>query len=797
MLSEMMTNKKIALFSIVLAMGLCACTAEKMNSSKTSATAPEGEEYIESKVTGVTYSRNIVKPGKLIVKFDEGFTERIVECDASVAKLCADTKSTPAPFVKYRPVSIKRLFEDAGEFEPRTKAEGLDRWYVLEFDDSVDLTDAEFVFHGAAEVEEVEFELAIKTCATPFNDPQLPSQWHYYNSGASHGMEAGCDINVYPVWENYSPGSADVVVGVVDGGIDLTHPDLAANIWTDPDTGVHGRNFVTGGNIIPEDHGTHVAGTIAAVNNNGIGVAGVAGGDAEKGIPGAKLMSCQIFVGDLSAGAAEAIKWSADHGAIISQNSWGYYIDQNDDGIISDFELEWAKNFVIPSSLKSAIDYFIKYAGCDNDGNQLPDSPMKGGVVIFAAGNDNCPYGPPGSAYDPIINVSAVGADYKRAYYSNYGDWCDISAPGGDAYKGYQILSTLAGGKYGTMQGTSMACPHVSGVAALIIANMGGQGFTNKDLEEILLSTARPDEIHSLNTEYLGVGLVNAADAVVSGRTVEHKISVEGSNSVSVKLSQTREITFNVVNPTGHAITVSLEPEMPGVSAEVVQGSNNRKIAVVINGRDAAQGEWDEVHSIDGTITVRCPQEPDESHSAEFHATIEANNAPIMLRQIDGIVVDKLNEVSKISLGNYFFDSDGDPLSYQISETSLGKFSLSAGQVSFTADSYGSDEVTITASDEFGGSISQNVQVLVRDGQSRSFDVYPNPVVDYLYVRGSEKGKVTVEIYSGSGAKVFSEEVETSPFEPAELDLSSLSGGIYTVRLNCGDIQQSTSISKL
>ena len=169
-----------------------------------------------------------------------------------------------------------------------------------------------------------------------------------------------------------------------------------------------------------------------------------------------------------------------------------------------------------------------------------------------------------------------------------------------------------------------------------------------------------------------------------------------------------------------------------------------------------------------------------------------------MLRQIDGIVVDRLNEDSRISLGNYFFDSDGDPLSYEISETPLGKFSLNAsGQVTFSAVSYGSGEVDITASDEFGGSISQTVSILVRDGQARAFDLYPNPVTDYLYVRGSEEYDVGVEIYSESGVRVFSDEVKSSPFEPARLDLASLDGGLYTVRLTSGDLQQTSRISKL
>ena len=115
---------------------------------------------------------------------------------------------------------------------------------------------------------------------------------------------------------------------MVDGGIDCDHEDLAANLWENPNRpGVHGFNFMDNSiNIIKTNHGTHVAGTIAAVNNNGKGICGIAGGDFAKGIPGVRLQSAQIFKdGEKGSGhGATAIKWGADNGAVISQNSWGY-----------------------------------------------------------------------------------------------------------------------------------------------------------------------------------------------------------------------------------------------------------------------------------------------------------------------------------------------------------------------------------------------------------------------------------------------------------------------------------------
>ena len=408
-------------------------------------------------------------------------------------------------------VKMRRLFQDADKFEERTRAEGLHKWYVLSYEEGHTMTKASdgLLIEG---IELIEYCPRIEIVGNPqvvevvpaatkaassgvFNDPMLENQWHYYNNGSVSSSVSGCDVNVAPVWKNYSTYNkykGDVIVAVVDGGIDYKHEDLNGNMWRNPDkTGenLYGYNFVTGSFVVtPEDHGTHVAGTIAAVNNNGIGVCGVAGGDSKKKIPGAKLMSCQIVQGNTWGSGAEAIKWSADHGAVISQNSWGYP--------------DLAET---PTSLKAAVDYFEKYAGLDENGRQT--GPMRGGIVFFAAGNEG--KNTSSSSYEKIISVTAVGADYKRAYYTCYGTWADIAAPGGDASKGNQVLSTVPGNKYAKMQGSSMACPHVSGVAALVLARFGGEGYTAAALRKQLEDNAT--DISSFNTGYeLGKGLVNA-----------------------------------------------------------------------------------------------------------------------------------------------------------------------------------------------------------------------------------------------------------------------------------------------
>ena len=425
---------------------------------------------------------------------------------------------------------MRRTFPPAGKFEARTREAGLHLWYNVYFDPSTALTRAGEGLESVEGIDIVEYcprtvrvghgtavpvstslmSSAGRTSATDiFNDPMLPDQWHYYNDGSLNNSVAGSDINVIPVWNRGVTGSSEVIVAVVDGGVDYTHEDLAANMWRNPEQSgdrVYGWNFVSGGPLVTaDDHGTHVAGTIAAVNNNGKGVCGIAGGD---GTPssGVRIMSCQIFQGEDGASGAEAIKWAADHGAVIAQNSWGYNFESEKDAL----------GYMTSTVDKEAIDYFIKNAGFDENGRQT--GPMAGGIVIFAAGNDGWSIGHPGD-YENCVAVAAIGADYRAAYYTNYGDWVDVSAPGGDVQKGRQVMSTLPGNQYGYMQGTSMACPHVSGVAALIVSENARRGYTSTALRKTLEGTVR--DISAYNrSKYIGKGLVDAYRAVVGTKSL-------------------------------------------------------------------------------------------------------------------------------------------------------------------------------------------------------------------------------------------------------------------------------------
>ena len=416
-------------------------------------------------------------------------------------------------------------------FPKATGSESLDRWMLVHFDEELDTKAVAESIAALDEVERVEFDVKIKRIVSeaqpmptsrpeptrsvemPFNDPELPWQWHYYNDGSladyaddPNQCLAGADINLLNAWK-YTAGDRRVVVAVVDGGIMTDHPDLKDNMWVneaeqngqmgiDDDSNgyvddIHGYNFVTdSGKITADDHGTHVAGTISAVNNNGYAVCGIAGGTGNN--DGVRLMSIQIFEGDESCyqhQIARGFHYAADNGAVLINNSWGY----EPDAYISDNE------FVrYDSVLKEAIDYF--------QSNARLEGVMEGGVAIFAAGNETYPQPCYPGAYHEYVCVTAMSSDYTAAYYTNYGPGCNVVAPGGDANYGtlFCVSSTSLNTTYGYeyMQGTSMATPHVTGCAALALSYALKQGYT---LTPDYLRTLIQTSVHDINQYQTGV----------------------------------------------------------------------------------------------------------------------------------------------------------------------------------------------------------------------------------------------------------------------------------------------------
>lgn len=774
--------------------------------------------------------------------------------------------------------SMERLFPYAGEYEERTRAEGLHKWYKVTFDESVPVTKASSDFREVKGIEII--QPVRKVELDKFNDPYFKDQWHYYNSGSlgSYFLK-GCDINVQPVWDNYTVGDPSVIVSVVDGGIDFQHEDIAGNY-------VGGYNFVSNGSVVkPHDHGTHVAGTIAAVNNNGIGVCGIAGGDAAAGKRGVGLLSCQVFEtqsdGKSKSGDfATAIKWGADNGALISQNSWGFsydtYADAKND---ADYGIA-----VVAPAYKAAIDYFIKYAGCDSKGNQKADSPMKGGVFIMSAGNDNWDRDVIGE-YEPVISVGSVGPNFGKAYYSTYGNWVDICAPGGDANisKG-QVLSTLPGGSYGYMQGTSMACPHVSGVAALIISYFGRKGFTNDMLKERLLDGANHDRVSSalrigplvdaMGSFTLGgdtppkpvtdfstsvksnfvtlkwnvtednygtkafsyriaaskdksaletldftkdvpasvkiveekVGTVQAGEemsAVVDDLefTTEYWFSIYASNyngnlsdaspvksvttgengaptitpvdahDIVLKSFQSETVTFNFSDPDGHEVTASVSCPSKAAKGKL---SAEGVYALTIDAPYGDPGDYEAV------VTVADKYGASASCIQKFR--ILENHPPVLTKSKDDVLLSRIGQRHTFDLSEFMADPDEEVLEYscEVSSTNNLQIKVDGSKVELRALNFGDTVVKGRGKDAKGKTCTLEFRVLALD-EEVPMDVYPNPVVNTLYIRVHQPSNVKYEIVSATGTKVVKDECEADPFNPVEIDFRNIAPGRYVL----------------
>ena len=388
-------------------------------------------------------------------------------------------------------------------FTERHRAWGFHLWYLLETDPQKDVLQMMDSYLALPEVEQATpsfikvpagisagsgisqntlagFSADSDSIWMP-NDPMFSNQWSFNNTGQQDGLP-GADISMPEAWA-IEQGDTTVIVAVVDGGIDFNHEDLSGNMW-------HGLgyNFVHDSPVIePGGHGTLVAGILGAVNNNSTGVAGVAGGSGND--DGVRLMSTQVFAQSGTGGFHLAPVYAADNGAAISQNSWGYS----------------EPGYYNPAIL-DAIDYFNAHGGGD---------VMEGGISITSAGNSNSgePFYP--GYYSGMFSVTGTNNQDQKAWYSNYGEYIDIAAPGGETNlvteKG--VLTTFLDNNYGYSQGTSVSCPHASGVAALLVsyAYRNNHILTKREVWDFLVENT--DNIDHLNPEYaqlLGSGRLNA-----------------------------------------------------------------------------------------------------------------------------------------------------------------------------------------------------------------------------------------------------------------------------------------------
>ena len=599
--------------------------------------------------------------GSIVVRFNNSAESRLAESRLAECATRSGATRTGISGVdlvldEVRGYAVKPVFVVTDKNRERVHAAGLHLWYELLFDEESDVDAVAAKLADVAEVKSVEFvrrvcrinnprtisshniELSSQTRATnkmPFNDPYNQYQWGLCNLGANSGIEglyesmpapvAGADVNVVPAWK-LCKGDPSITVAIVDEGVMYTHEDLSTNKWVnsaerDGEQGVdddkngyvddiYGYDFVFESGKITYDkdddtgHGTHVAGIVTAVNNNGIGICGIAGGSGKR--DGVRFMSLQIMSGDshaLDTDVARALQYAADNGAHILQCSWGYLSAESAEGYGSAPGND--KSFKYSCSYEAeAIDYFIANGG-------TKDGPIDGGVAIFAAGNSNAPLPAYPAAYEPCIAVAAFSPSLRPAYYSDYGIGIDVVAPGGEAlYYNGSIISTVPplpsiGALYAGMQGTSMACPMVSGVAALGLsyAKQLGKRYTAKEFRSLLLSSTNDIE------PYLKGAISYVDDADGKPRRVNYEnykgklgagyidaykllLQIEGTPCKVVKVGETTEIELRsyfgegIANAQFGRAEVSADEETDaGVS---VGEYLNGKIAVTCSKRGVA-----------------------------------------------------------------------------------------------------------------------------------------------------------------------------------------------------------------
>lgn len=427
-------------------------------------------------------------------------------------------------------------------------------WFVVSIMDTSAYNAMETAnrFYESGHFQYAEPDLMVDDDINCTTDTYFSQQWGLKNTGQNGGA-SGIDINICSAWQ-ISTGS-NITVAILDQGIDLTHPDLAANIYS--------SSFDSENGTIPQvvrgNHGTACAGIIGAVRNNAEGIAGVA--------PDCNLMAISNSLAGIPLSRmarSDGINWAWQNGADVISNSWG-----------------------------SSVQYQIINDAIDNAVTQGRNG--KGCVVVFASGNDNAS----AVSYPAyLLNVIAVGASTRnglRASFSNYGEHLDVVAPGVDIYTtdiqgsaGYNAGSGTAGNYLSSFNGTSAACPHVAGVAALMLS--ANPDLTYSRVYSIIVSTAQKVGGYNYQSiapnstwnEQIGYGLLDAYAAVFAAVAIGGPAEICTYPATYTLFSGTAS-SWSVSPTTGFEITSSTS-----TSAVVKAKSYNATSGVltaVVNGK--------------------------------------------------------------------------------------------------------------------------------------------------------------------------------------------------------------------
>ena len=436
-----------------------------------------------------------ITPGELLIRLTPAAA-------ADVERLHANTPIA-AMHVRHKVESLHPLFPYLAH---PSRNPNLKRIYLLRFALDAPLEALKTAYEQSPFVEAVEYNYLRPTLADTIfpNDPKYPEQW-------------SLPLMKLPQAWAIEKGNREVVIAIIDSGIDYRHDDLAAKAWINPgevpDNGldddgngyvddIYGWDFTDAPNLQAEGdyiegdnepidesgHGTHVAGIAGAMPDNGIGIAGVAWECPLMAIRAGLSFGGSSRMQDDD--SAAAIVYAADNGASVINMSWGGE----------------HRSFVI----QDAIDY--AYA--------------RGVVLVAAAGNSQKPEAIFPAAYRKVIAVASTEQNQQRFYQSNFGASIDIGAPGN------VILSTQINNQYRLLTGTSMASPHVAGVAALMLAKR--PGLTHEEVRHILINTADPvhsEESDELDERFVGAGTVNAERALLASGVLQARILAPETNS--------------------------------------------------------------------------------------------------------------------------------------------------------------------------------------------------------------------------------------------------------------------------